>query len=191
MSVNGIQTNGYSNYTAEAYSSASKATSKSSGKTTASAEKAVVYESSVNKMSDEERAQLVQKLKAETQSRVNQFKSLVEDMLLKQGHKVKNSDDIWSMLASGKLEVDPETAAKAKEEISEDGYWGVKQTSERIFDMAVALSGGDEDKMEDMLNAFKKGFDQATKAWGKSLPDISHKTYDAVMEKFENYKAAE
>ena len=140
------------------------------------------------KMSDEERAQLVQKLKAETQSRVNQFKSLVEDMLLKQGHKVKNSDDIWSMLASGKLEVDPETAAKAKEEISEDGYWGVKQTSERIFDMAVALSGGDEDKMEDMLNAFKKGFDQATKAWGKSLPDSSHKTYVAVMEKFENFK---
>ena len=188
MSVNGIQTNGYSSY-ADSYSSTSKSKTSTSTATSASTEKAVVYESSASKMSEQERAQLVQKLKAETQNRVNQFKSMVEDMLLKQGHKMQNADDIWSMLASGKLEVDPETAAKAKEEISEDGYWGVKQTSERIFDMAVALSGGDKDKMEDMLNAFKKGFDQATKAWGKTLPDISQKTYDAVMEKFENYSA--
>ena len=43
-------------------------------------------------------------------------------------------------------------------------------------------------KMEKMVDAFKKGFDQATKAWGRSLPDISQKTYDAVMKKFEDYK---
>lgn len=187
MNVNGIQTTGYSNYVAETYDRTSKKDTKSSA--TAGEEKAVVYESSAKKMSEEERAQLVQKLKAETQSRVNQFKSMVEDMFLKQGQKVQNSDDIWSLLASGKLQVDPETAAKAKEEISEDGYWGVKQTSERIFDMAVALSGGDEEKMNKMLDAFKKGYEQATKAWGRELPDISSQTYDAVMEKFENYTA--
>ena len=74
------------------------------------------------------------------------------------------------------------------EAISEDGYWGVNQTSQRIFDMAVALSGGDSEKMDDMLEAFKKGFKQATETWGKELPDISQKTYAAVLEKFENYK---
>ena len=75
-----------------------------------------------------------------------------------------------------------------KAAISEDGYWGVNQTSQRIFDFAVALSGGDSEQMDKMLAAFKKGFDQATKAWGKSLPSISSQTYDAVLEKFEAYK---
>ena len=42
-----------------------------------------------------------------------------------------------------------------------------------------------------MLDAFKKGFNEATKSWGKSLPDISSKTYDAVLEKFEAYKNGE
>ena len=93
------------------------------------------------------------------------------------------------MLASGNFTVDAETAAKAKEEISENGYWGVNQTSQRIFDMAVALSGGDSEKMEKMLDAFKKGFGEATKTWGKTLPDICQNTYDAVLEKFENYNA--
>ena len=31
---------------------------------------------------------------------------------------------------------------------SEDGYWGVKQTSSRIFDFAMALAGDDEEKMQ-------------------------------------------
>ena len=61
-------------------------------------------------------------------------------MFQKQGLAVKNSDDIWSMLASGNYTVDQATADKAKSLISEDGYWGVDQTSDRIFEMAKALS---------------------------------------------------
>ena len=39
-----------------------------------------------------------------------------------------------------------------------------------------------------MIAAFKKGFEQATKSWGKTLPDISQRTYDAVMKKFDAWK---
>ena len=35
---------------------------------------------------------------------------------------------------------------------------------------------------------FKKGYEQATKAWGKDLPDISKQTYEAVEEKFAAWK---
>lgn len=193
MSVNGIYTNAYSSYETTSYSSTKSGSTKTSEKSSSNAkiakeDEGAVYESGVGKMTKDERAALVQKLKADTENRVNNLKSLVTEMFLKQGQKVKNSDDIWSMLASGNLTVDAQTAAQAKEEISENGYWGVNQTSDRIFEMAMALSGGDSEKMDKMLDAFKKGFDQATKAWGKSLPDISQKTYDAVMEKFENYK---
>ena len=62
---------------------------------------------------------------------------------------------------------------------------GVNQTSDRIIDFANALTGGDPDKIEDMRSAFEKGFKKASKTWGSDLPDISQRTYDAVMEKFD------
>ncbi len=88
-------------------------------------------------------------------------------------------------MAGGDYTVDPATRAQAQKDIAEDGYWGVEQTSSRIVDFATALTGGDPDKIEKMRDAFEKGFKQATKAWGRELPEISSKTYDAVMEKFD------
>ena len=96
---------------------------------------------------------------------------------------------MWKALASGNFTADADTIAKAKEDISEDGYWGVKQTSERIFDFAQALAGDDEEKMTKMKEAFEKGFKEATKTWGKKLPDISQNTRDAVLKKFDDYFA--
>ena len=151
----------------------------------------VVYESSnIKKMSDSDRAALVKKLQQDADARVSQLKSLVEKMFLQQSEKASfaSDTDMWRFLASGDFTVDAETKAAAQEAISEDGYWGVEQTSQRIFDMAVALSGGESGQMDKMLAAFQKGFRQATDTWGKELPDISQKTYAAVMEKFENYK---
>ena len=99
-----------------------------------------------------------------------------------------SGDDMWKFLASGNFTVDAETKAQAQKDIAEDGYWGVEKTSDRIVDFAKALSGGDEKKADELIGAFKKGFEQATKAWGKTLPDISQKTYDRVLEKMDNWK---
>lgn len=154
-------------------------------KTSFGKEAAAVYEASENTKTDN--TNLVEQLRSDAQARVDQFRELVIQMLTKQG-KVAGSGEIWEMLASGDLEVDPTTAQNAAQEISEDGYWGVKQTSERIFDFARALSGDDPKKMDNMLEAFKQGFEEATKAWGSDLPEISQKTYDAVLEKFEQFK---
>lgn len=185
MSLNGV-TNVYSSYTSYKKTEV-KVSSQSKSEDTNTSEGAT-YQSTINNETD--RSAIVAALKADAEARTNSFKSMVQDMLAKQGHKFVNADDIWKKLASGDFTVDKATADEAKAAISEDGYWGVNQTSQRIFDMAVSLSGGDEDKMNDMLEAFKEGFAQATKAWGKELPDISHQTYDAVMEKFENYKTS-
>ena len=95
---------------------------------------------------------------------------------------------MWRFLADGKFTVDAATKAQAEADIAEDGYWGVEQTSDRILDFAKALSGNDPDKADELLEAFKKGFKQATGSWGKELPDISQRTYDAVVEKFDNCK---
>lgn len=84
--------------------------------------------------------------------------------------------------------MDAATKAQAQEDVSEDGYWGVKQTSERILDFAKALTGGDPSKIDEMKAAFEKGFKAAEKLWGGELPEISQKTYDAVMKGFEEWK---
>ena len=107
-----------------------------------------------------------------------------------QGITIGTADDMWKVLASGNFTADADTIAKAKEDISEDGYWGVKQTSSRIFDFAMALAGDDEEKMQKMKAAVEKGFKLATKSWGKELPDISKNTYSAVMDKFDDYFAS-
>ena len=128
---------------------------------------------------------LVNKLKADADARTQQLRSLVEKMMTGQANTYGKANDIWAFLREGKFTVDPATKLQAQEDISEDGYWGVKQTSDRIIDFAKALTGGDPDKIEDMRAAFEKGYKQAEKTWGGKLPDISQRTYDAVMEKFD------
>lgn len=86
------------------------------------------------------------------------------------------------------LIVDAETIAKAKKDISEDGYYGVEQTSERITSFAKAIAGDDPKKIAQMRDAVEKGFKQAEKMWGDELPEISKQTYDKVMETFDSWQ---
>lgn len=186
MSVNSVSetTPSYQNYS-------STTTAKKSVDTGNSKESSgVVYESSnINKMSEKDRANLVQQLKADQAKHQSQLADLVKDMISKQGKTLGQADDMWKFLAEGNFTVDAETKNAAKEAISEDGYWGVKQTSQRIFDFAMALSGGDEEKMKKMQDAVEKGFKEATKAWGKDMPDITGNTHDAVNKLFDDFYA--
>ncbi|MCI6240524.1 MAG: hypothetical protein SO015_00575 [Wujia sp.] len=182
------------------YSVTAKAAETSGKKDSAGTEKDAVYEKatqestktpySINKMSKEDRAALVKQLKADQESRQNSLTNLVSQMLGKQAgvYGIANGDDsIWKIFANGNFTVDEAAKAQAQEDISEDGYWGVKQTSQRLFDFASALAGDDEDKMRQMQSAMEKGFKQATSAWGRDLPDISNQTLDAANKLFEEY----
>lgn len=160
------------------------AASSSAAKTeTTTDDTAVVYDKS--KLSEDDRMAIVEQLKADQEKRQSQLTSLVHDMLSKQANTFGNANSIWSFLAKGNFTVDAETKRKAQEDISEDGYWGVKQTSDRIVSFATALAGDDSEALEKMRDAFLKGYKQAEKTWGGKLPDISQRTYDAVLEKFD------
>jgi hypothetical protein len=151
--------------------------------TTATDDTAVVYDKS--KLSEDDRKTIVDQLKADQEKRQSQLTDLVNSMLSKQVNTYGAANNIWQFLASGNFTVDAETQAKAQEDISEDGYWGVNQTSDRIVQFATALAGDDTDALEKMRDAFIKGYKQAEKTWGGELPDISKKTYDAVLEKID------
>ena len=197
MSVNGVtSTQAAAAYSYNSTSAAKEKTSAEEAKTTTPAEDTgVIYEhSTAAKTSSTKKTytpdtNLVNKLKADAENRASQLRSLVEQMMGKQANTYGNANDIWSFLRSGNFTVDPATKAQAQADIAEDGYWGVNQTSDRIIQFANALTGGDPDKIESMREAFKKGYAQAEKTWGGSLPEISQKTYDAVMEKFDKLAA--
>ncbi len=186
MNVNGITSvqSAYTGYPA----SSQKATDEKNTSTKLTEETGVVYEPSKETKATKKYTPdtaMIQKLKADAEARTAQLRSLVEQMMVKQGTAYGQANDIWSFLAKGDYKVDPATKAQAQADIAEDGYWGVEQTSQRIIDFATALTGGDPSKVDDMREAFKKGYAMAEEKWGGELPEISKKTYDAVMKKFD------
>lgn len=186
MNVNGI--------TAAAYAPTAKSTGKASGSSEkSSSTPAAVYEKS-SEVTDQTTARpsdtaVIESLKAEAEKKTSQLRSLVEKMMLSQG-KAFDTDSMWNFLRSGDYTVDEATAKQAKADIAEDGYWGVEQTSDRLVSFAKALAGNDPAKAEKMINAVKSGFEQATKAWGGELPEISQKTLDATLTKLGEWKTS-
>lgn len=179
----------------------------SKAENTKTQEQAAVYEKSdkdtakkatytINKMSEEDRAALVKQLKADQESRQQSLITLVQNMMSKQGTTFaianfqEDSDSVWKFLASGDYQVDAATKAQAQEDISEDGYWGIKQTSQRLFDFASALAGDDEEMMKKMQSAIEKGYKEATKSWGKELPEICKSTLEETNKLFDEYYAS-
>ena len=196
MSVNGVtSTKAAAAYSYNSTSAAKEKTSAEEATTKTTEDTGVIYEHSTDtntsstKKTYKPDTALINKLKADADARTSQLRSLVKQMMGKQATTYGNANDIWSFLRSGNYTVDPATKAQAQADIAEDGYWGVTQTSDRIIQFATALTGGDPDKIEAMRDAFKKGYAQAEKTWGGSLPEISQKTYDAVMEKFDKLAA--
>ena len=198
MSVNGVTE--VTNNIATTYASSVNPSADDKKKTEevkVRSEAAAVYEKSEDSdktssvsSKDADRTKIIQQMKAEDAKRQQQLLDIVHKMMGKQAknYGIANSDkddSIWSFLAKGDFTVDAATKAQAQADIAEDGYWGVNQTSERILDFAKALAGDNPDKLENMRQAFEKGYAQAEKTWGGKLPDISQQTYDAVMKGFD------
>jgi hypothetical protein len=180
-----VETNASEKVTAvDSTANAEQASSEvSQATTTTTDDTAVVYDK--RKLSEDDRKTIVEQLKADQEKRQSQLTELVSNMLSKQTTTYGIANNIWQFLASGNFTVDAETQAKAQEDIAEDGYWGVNQTSDRIVQFATALAGDDTSALEKMRDAFIKGYKQAEDTWGGELPDISKQTYDAVLEKID------
>ena len=83
------------------------------------------------------------------------------------------------------------TTEEAQELVSEDGYFGVENTSQRIVDFAISGFGNDPSRLQEMKDAIDQGFKEAQSAFGGALPEISQQTYDAIMEKLDAFANAE
>ena len=109
------------------------------------------------------------------------MRGLVLNMLKEQGidYKISTGDT--------QIDISKITPEEAQALVADDGYFGVDKTSQRIFDLAVGIAGGDASKIDAVRSGIEKGFKEAYKAMGDWLPDISCKTYDAVMQKLDDW----
>ncbi len=129
----------------------------------------------------------INQMKADLKNNLAAFKKMVyaeASGQAKASEKANGASDTLKELLNGVLGMTQEEAAAS---ISDDGEWGVEATANRILDFAVALSGGDPEKIDLLRDAVQKGFDAAGKIWGGDLPDISNQTLAKVMEGFDKW----
>ena len=98
----------------------------------------------------------------------------------------------WAVRAGG-AKLSEIERAEAQQLISEDGFFGVKQTTARIMDFAKAMvgEGASDSQIENMRAAVQKGFDEVARMFGgfDKLPDVTKETHAAIMQAFDDWKA--
>jgi len=103
-----------------------------------------------------------------TQNALTQFNRLDQDL---KSSLIYNDTPI--------SELSPE---QADELVSENGYYGVDQTSQRIADFVIKGAGDDMEKLKSGRDGVLQGFKEAEKAWGGKLPEISYETLAKSLE---------
>ena len=103
----------------------------------------------------------------------------------KQDDFTKNYESFQSFLSGVGYEGKPIaelSQEEAAELVSEDGMFGIKQTSERIANFVINGAGDDKDRFLAGREGMLLGFKQAEEMWGGELPEISQKTMQAAIE---------
>lgn len=113
------------------------------------------------------------------------LRGLVINILKGQGIDAKLVTD------DAEIDLSTMTPEEAQELVADDGYFGVEKTSQRIFDLAVGIAGGDPARLDAIRAGVEQGFQEAYDAFGGWLPDISYDTYDAVMNKLDDWAGVE
>jgi hypothetical protein len=85
------------------------------------------------------------------------------------------------------IDISQLTPEDAQALIADDGYFGVDKTSDRIVNFAIGIAGGDPSRLSAIKEGVNKGFNEALEAFGGQLPEISYQTYDAVMQKLDDW----
>ena len=97
------------------------------------------------------------------------------------GRESENGMNLKSIGYEGKP-ITQLSAQEAKELISNEGFFGVEQTSERVSSFAINISNGDVELLKEAREGLVKGFEEAEKLWGGELPEISYETQEKTLE---------
>ncbi|MDR3013203.1 MAG: hypothetical protein LBU70_08345 [Chitinispirillales bacterium] len=135
----------------------------------------------------------MQRLWNMAEARHASMRSMVESLI--GGATGQNGQAFWAMAANqgnyDNFRVDAATQARAEELTGEDGYFGVRKTTERIMEFAQALAGAgaDEKTIENLRSGVQAGFDYVAGLFGgfDKLPQLTRDTYDSIMGEFDKW----
>ena len=119
---------------------------------------------------------------------VENFRRLVEGIINSQAERAGGQ---WNFNdPNAMVDIDDATRTAAQEAIADGGAWSVDAVATRLLDFAVAISGGDPSRIAVLRGAVERGFEAAERQWGGTLPDISQRTREAVMNGFDQWQQA-
>ena len=132
----------------------------------------------------------IDRLWKETNHAAGAIRKLVASML---GKDDASGQSFWAIRAGGSFKLSEADRAEAQQMVGENGFFGVKQTSDRIMSFAKALvgEGASEEKIGKMRAAVQKGFDDVARMFGgfDKLPDVTKDTYKSIMKSFDDWKS--
>lgn len=73
------------------------------------------------------------------------------------------------------------TSSEASELISDNGFFGVTETSTRVSSFVMNMSGDNIVALQESRNGLVQGFEEAEKLWGGNLPEISYETQKETL----------
>ncbi|MCL2188036.1 MAG: hypothetical protein FWC16_03175 [Defluviitaleaceae bacterium] len=120
------------------------------------------------------------------QQQVDNFRRMMEVLFNRQAQEQGIAAGTWN---PQEIELTDEMRAAAAEQVAEGGYFSVEETAARILDFAVAISGGDPERLDVLRGAIEQAFENAERIWGGQLPEISQQTRAAVMEGLDQWAA--
>ncbi|MEA3314503.1 MAG: hypothetical protein U9Q30_01440 [Campylobacterota bacterium] len=91
------------------------------------------------------------------------------------GKDVENQLSLLDIGYEGKA-ITELTEDEAKELISDKGFFGISETSQRVADFVFAFSDDDLSILQKSREGIVKGFEETEKLWGEELPNISYET---------------
>jgi hypothetical protein len=117
------------------------------------------------------------------------FSNVDEALKGKDGEKMKElvekEIDVSSTGYEGKS-LTSLTAEEAAELVSEDGFFGISQTSARVAEFIISAANGDLDKLSQGREGLMTGFKWAEDLWGEELPEISYDTLKETLKKVDD-----
>lgn len=123
---------------------------------------------------------------------LSQSNSSAQNMLT----NIVNNTEIYDFLAGKELDsgfslksigyegkpITELSSSEAKELVSDEGFFGVIETSSRVSSFVIGMAGDNVEALQEGRKGIVQGFEQAEKMWGGTLPEISYETQKKTLE---------
>jgi len=129
----------------------------------------------------------IRQLWTESNHKTDAVRTLISSAL---GRNDATGQGFWAQRA-GNVKLNEAERLQAQELVSEDGFFGVSQTTDRIMNFAMAMvgEGASDAQIENMRAAVQRGFDDVARMFGgfDKLPQVTRDTHSAIMQRFDDW----